>query len=275
MSKQYEKDELGRRMKVYESVPKNFLTLGIPHVIRLDMRAGHTFCRNFKKPFDNIFNKCMTITTVELCKHIPGVKFGYTQSDEISLALNDDFGNSEYSCFFSGNVEKIVSISASIATLEFNKAYYNTISKLELSDDDLKIYTDKLFKAQFDSRVFSLPNETELHNYMLWRQQDATKNSILSLGYAHFSTKELENKNCENIQDMLHEININWNDFPVEYKRGRIITRYEYNKDATWTDKNGKMHTSTAVRHDWGNVQDIPILTQSPNFISDLYNCKF
>lgn len=39
-------DELGKRMKeFYETVPKTKLMRRCPVVVRLDMRAGHTFCR--------------------------------------------------------------------------------------------------------------------------------------------------------------------------------------------------------------------------------------
>jgi tRNA(His) 5'-end guanylyltransferase len=285
MSKAYEKDELGCRMKTYENVSKPFLTLGIPHVIRLDMRAGHSFCRKLKRPFDEIFSKSMEKTAIALCEQIPGVKFAYTQSDEISLALNDDFGNIEFQCFFDGIIEKIVSISASIATLEFNKAWIEIVNEtwgnefyederiLELNPD-VKVYRNNFFKAQFDSRVFSVPNVTELHNYFLWRQQDATKNSILSVGYANFSQKEMDGKNCEQIQDMLHAIGINWNDFPVKYKRGIIVVKEAYEKEIKMS-LNGKFSSSgTCIRHRWTSDKEIPILSQETSYVKELFEAQ-
>lgn len=112
--------KLDERMKKYEGVSKMFLTVGVPKVIRLDMRAGSTFTKHLKKPFDPVFSGAMEQAAQALCKQIQGAAFAYTQSDEISLILNDGV-DKDTQTFFDGNVEKIVSISASLCTLEFNK----------------------------------------------------------------------------------------------------------------------------------------------------------
>ena len=126
-----QKDSLGDRMKTYEAVPKVFLTLGVPKIIRLDMRAGHTFCRKFVRPFDEVFSECMIHTTKELCAQIAGVVMGYTQSDEISLVINDVTEEKNINSFFDGNVEKMVSVSASIATIAFNRKYMEVVQAIE------------------------------------------------------------------------------------------------------------------------------------------------
>ena len=248
-------------MKEYEKVSKPFLTIGIPKIIRLDMRAGHTFCKRFDRPFDKIFSDCMVETTKELCKQIRGVVAGYTQSDEISLILNDEVKNG-YDCFFNGNVEKIVSISASICTLEFNRIYAEMVSGLDT------IYTKNINKAQFDSRVFCLPNVTEVHNYILSRQEDATKNSIAAVGQAYFTPNELNKKNSSQIQDMLMlQKGINWNDFPTRYKRGCIILKETYTKDVELP--NGEIKKNVTRKH-WVE-KEIPILTKDETFIATIY----
>lgn len=289
MSKQYEKDELGVRMKKYEYCYRQYMPLGTIKVIRLDMRAGHTFCRNFKRPFDDIFSQAMTKTAISLCEQIPGVRFAYTQSDEISLALNDNYGRDDsFSCFFEGNIEKMISISASIATAAFNKAYALLVYKkykdkvINAADgtgvntaEEGFYYIKNIFNAQFDSRVFILPTEMELHNYFLWRQQDATRNSILSVGYANFPQNKMDNKNCEQIQNMLHMIGINWNDFPIKYKRGIIVVREEYTKKTTYTDRNKEVKEIECLRHRWTSEFPIPILSQAIDFIPYLYNTTF
>lgn len=286
MSKQYEKDELGVRMKQYEYCYRQYMPLGTIKVIRLDMRAGHTFCRHFKRPFDDIFSEAMTKTAIALCEQIPGVRFAYTQSDEISLALNDNYGRDDtFTCFFEGNISKMLSVSASIATAAFNKAYALAVyekyrDKIINVADGIGIntaeegfyYIKNIFNAQFDSRVFILPTEMELHNYFLWRQQDATRNSILSVGYANFSQNKMDNKNCEQIQNMLHMKGINWNDFPIKYKRGIIIVREEYTKKTKYMDRNKEMKEIECVRHRWTSEFPIPILSQAVNFIPYLFN---
>ena len=300
MSKMVDKDELAKRMKTYENATRPFLTLGVPKVIRVDMRAGGTFCRNLEKPFDKIFSNSMLETAKAMCMQIPGAKFAYTQSDEISIALNDDFGNVEYSCFFDGNLEKIVSISASIATLEFNKAWRKLVDqyKQDLAEAQetgidptyefrlkrLEIYESKLDSAMFDSRVVVLPNETELHNYFVWRQQDATRNSILAVGNANFTQKEIDNKNTSEIQDMLMlERGINWNNFPVGLKRGFVVIKELYKKEVQankWTaSKRGISKTYEVsgeaplecIRSRWSIYPDIPIFTQATEFIPRIF----
>ena len=256
------KDSLGARMKTYENVSKGFLTLGVPKVIRLDMRAGHTFCRGFDKPFDRIFSNCMIETTIDLCGQIPGVVAGYTQSDEISLILNDEVNNG-YVCFFEGNIEKIVSISASIATLNFNKHYFD-----KCHDSKNKTYRNKLWTAQFDSRVFCLPNVTELHNYILWRQEDATRNSIQIVAHANFTDKECHGLNSNQLQDKLMvEKGINWNNFESRFKRGSIILKENYYKDVELP--NGEIITNVKRSH-WVE-KNIPILTKDTAFIPSIY----
>ena len=247
---------LGNRMKEYEAVPKLFLTLGTPKIIRLDMRAGHTFTKGFERPFDEVFSDCMIETTIELCNSIQGVVAGYTQSDEISLILNDKIKGG-YGCFFDGNVEKIVSISASISTLEFNKAFFEKASKLEGT-----VYNKRLWKAQFDSRVFCLPNTTELYNYILWRKQDAERNSIQMVGHANFSDKQMHLKNTSQIQDMLMlEKGINWNNFKSRYKRGAIVFRELYTK---------KVDDNEVIRSRWAE-QELP-QTLTIEYIESIYN---
>ena len=116
------KDILSDRMKTYENVNRTYLTRRTPVIIRLDMRAGHTFTKGFQKPFDEIFMKSMRETMKYLCENIQGCKLGYTQSDEISLLLVD-YDDINTAAWFDYNILKIVSVSASMATLAFNKAF--------------------------------------------------------------------------------------------------------------------------------------------------------
>lgn len=192
-------------MKGYENLEKGYLMLGVPHIVRLDMRAGHTFCRKFARPYDAVFAYCMEKATAYLAENVPMCRIAYTQSDEISLVLIDSFANG-YNCFFDGAVEKICSITASMATLAFNKAFCEIAGKMQedragalelvgASDDevaDASVYADRVFEATFDSRAFSIPNKAEVVNYLIWRVQDATRNSVNMLAQSMFSHKELQ-----------------------------------------------------------------------------------
>lgn len=224
-------DELGKRMKIYEAVPKTKLVRRMPVAIRIDGKAFHTFTRGFQKPFDNVLMKSMQETMQYLCKNIQGCVFGYTQSDEITLILVD-YKELNTSAWFDYEVQKLCSISASMATMAFNKFFYNMVMEEtaggEFTEGIAGIHLNAAEKgAMFDARCFNIPKE-EVTNLVYWRQLDATRNSIQMVGQANFSHNELQGKTCNQIQDMLHELRgINWNNYPTTQKRGSCCIRNE------------------------------------------------
>ena len=226
---------LAVRMKeFYENVPKTNLMRRTPAVIRIDGKAFHTFTKGFKRPFDEVLIKTMQETTKYLCENIQGCVLGYTQSDEISLVLVD-YQRFETSAWFDYEVQKMCSIAASMATMAFNKFFYenvflyNGMASVDMSNKKYpykEVYAKAVKKgAMFDARVFNIPKE-EVTNYIYWRQLDASRNSIQMVGQANFSHKELHCKTCNNIQDMLMEQKgINWNDYPTVCKRGTAVIK--------------------------------------------------
>lgn len=240
-------DNLGTRMKTfYEQIPKTKLMRRCPVVIRIDGKAFHTFTRGFKRPFDEVLIQTMQETTKYLCENIQGCVLGYTQSDEISLVLVD-YERFETDAWFDYEVQKICSISASMATMAFNRFFQKNVRYAIdiLSDDE---YADILRVsahqgAMFDARCFNIPKE-EVTNYIYWRQLDASRNSIQMVGQANFSHKELQNKSCYDIQDMLmKQKGINWNNYPTYQKRGSCCIKEVYfsngNERSRWIiDKN-------------------------------------
>jgi tRNA(His) 5'-end guanylyltransferase len=180
----------------------------------------------------------MQDTMKYLCENIQNTVLGYTQSDEITLILVD-YERLNTSAWFDNEVQKMVSVSASMATMAFNKAFEKNADdysiKPEASDIKCNWYRVAIDKgAMFDSRVFNIPKE-EVTNLIYWRQLDATRNSIQMVGQTNFSHKELQNKNCNQIQDMLMlQKGINWNDLPTYQKRGSCCVknaRYFRTKD--------------------------------------------
>lgn len=226
------KDSLGTRMKeYYEGIPKTRLMRRTPVAIRIDGKAFHTFTRGFRKPFDMVLMESMQETMKYLCENVQGCVFGYTQSDEITLILID-YQKKDTSAWFDYEVQKMCSISASMATMVFNRIFrskanraIDNINEAWNIDDEDKKYVKSLYKAlesgaMFDARCFNIPKE-EVTNLVYWRQQDATRNSIQMVGRAYFSHKELNNKSCDDIQEMLWSTyNINWDKFPIAQKRG-------------------------------------------------------
>lgn len=225
------RDDLGTRMKTfYEEIPKTKLMRRCPVAIRIDGKAFHTFTRGFNKPFDEVLIEAMQETMRYLCENIQGCVLGYTQSDEITLILVD-YKKLNSAAWFDYEVQKMCSIAASMATMAFNRFFmyeyeeFNRwIHKGSPTDEDKRlnvIYYNAMCKgAMFDARCFNIPKE-EVTNLIYWRQLDASRNSIQMVSQANFSHKELQNKSCNQIQDMLMEQKgINWNDFPIYQKRG-------------------------------------------------------
>lgn len=238
--------DLAKRMKDYEMRDRYFLQKRIPVAIRVDMRAGHTFTRGFKRPFDDIFMKSMQETAKYMCQNMGNAKFAYVQSDKITIILVD-YDTLETDCWFNYRTDKLCSISASMATMAFNKFFSTEVSVLQamkksgMKPNISKDYIDILLKAEdkgaiFDARCFNIPKE-EVTNLVYWRQLDATRNSIQMVGQANFSHKELQNKTCNDIQDMLMlQKNINWNNFPTDCKRGACAIHINYQNPNSLTD---------------------------------------
>lgn len=265
------KDSLGDRMKQAEYVTRNYLTRKLPVIIRLDGKAFHSFTRGLKKPFDEIFVKSMQETMKYLCENVQGCVLGYCQSDEITLVLVD-YQSREACSWFDNNVQKMCSVSASMATMAFNNNFMwnweeeNRFAYRPNGTQEERNYANTLYqklgKAMFDSRVFTLPKE-EVVNCLIWRQQDATRNSIQSVGQANFSHTQLHGKNCSDIQDMLMlEKGINWNDFPTHLKRGTCCIKKPF--------KINEGTEQEAIRNKWVIDTEIPIFTQNKDYVNKL-----
>ena len=241
---------LGDRMKDYEAVSDYKLTKKTPVIVRIDGKAFHTYTKGLDKPFDEILSQAMEDTCKKLVENVQGCKLAYTQSDEISLLLTD-WDKIATDSYFGYRIQKMVSILASSATMYFNKFMTDKAISWSFANNEkgsklLDQWAGKIGYAMFDARAYNLPKE-EVCNYFIWRQKDATRNSIQSLGRSKFSYKQMLNKNNDEIQDMLFtEYEINWNSTPTKWKRGFAIYKEE-----------------EGIKSDF----EIPIFTQDRNFI--------
>lgn len=273
-------DELGKRMKeFYEQVPKTRLVRRTPVAIRIDGKAFHTFTRGFEKPFDEVLGKAMRETMKYLCENIQGCVLGYTQSDEITLILID-YKKLTSSAWFDYEVQKMCSIAASMATMAFNRAFDKEVTKFyykhnivepsgneywDSQDSHIRFATYDNARnkgAMFDARVFNIPKE-EVANLIYWRQLDATRNSIQMVGQANFSHKELQNKSCNQIQEMLfQERDINWNDFPTHLKRGSCCVKSDVSVTFATEHEDDSVTTGAVERPHWEIDLEIPIFKE-------------
>lgn len=271
--KKMKRDDLGNRMKAfYEEIPKTRLMRRCPVVIRIDGKSFHTFTRGFKRPFDDVLIKTMQETAKYLCENIQGCQLAYTQSDEISLLLID-YQRFETSAWFDYEIQKMVSISASMATMAFCRFFIANVSsficKIHSTRDEkviaenkeyIKVLQNSIYSgAMFDARVFNIPRE-EVTNYFYWRQLDASRNSIQMVGQANFSHNELQYKSCNDIQDMLMtQKGINWNDLPTYQKRGSYVVRNKVVLESDDVTEKCMLRDPKQGENNWIIDKDIPI----------------
>jgi len=259
------KDELGERIKTfYEDRFRYKLPRRAYTIIRVDGKAFHTYTKGLNRPFDEGLIGDMNLTAAFLCKNIMGAKLAYVQSDEISILITD-FDTLNTQSWFDYNVQKMVSIAASLATSEFNRLRVERQFSVYLIDEDgrshqsLNLEEMRSIKiAQFDARVFQIPSRIEVENYLIWRQQDAIRNSISSVAQSLYSHKELNGKKTNEMQEMIFQKGINWNDYNFRKKRGAVIGKVEVEVDGG------------AIRNRW-EVVDTPIFTQDREFFSKFF----
>ena len=290
MSK-YDNDPLGTRMKNYEDITRYKISPKSYVLARIDGNAFHTYTRGLKRPFDEALIEDMDATAIALCKEIQNVKFAFVQSDEISLFLHEEGRDTQ--AWFGNNIQKMASISAAKATVEFNKQRYkrlfNSASFVFLEKfnyEDFQRLIEITKTATFDARFWTVPSAIEVYNYFLWRQRDAEKNSISAAAQSVYSHKELENMNGLNKQEMLFQKGINWNNYPSGQKRGRFIEKVTYINDqpgeifkikeeeniVSYTLNNDinfgykTLLDTDVVRNRW-EVVECPIFSSNPNFI--------
>lgn len=223
------KDALGDRMKEqYEKRTRTFLPRRTYTIIRLDGKCFGNFTKGMKKPYDEDFMYVMDKTARFLCNEIQGCKFGYVQSDEISLLLTD-FDQNETNAWFDGQVQKIVSVVASMATAFFNnfilkmqaEKRYSANCEGNLNHEDL----DNQKLAFFDARVFTIPDPIEVENYFVYRQKDAMRNAISMHAQSLYSNKELHGKNQIDMKNMILEKGEDFYHLHAGFQWGRCFTK--------------------------------------------------
>jgi tRNA(His) guanylyltransferase len=250
-------------------------------IIRCDGRSFKNYTKGLEKPFDDGLIDDIDQTTKYLCENIQGAKLGFCQSDEISILLTD-FDDIKSDMWFDGNIQKMVSISSSMSTSKFNKL--RSIREIEINKSFGVEEMKKIKFAEFDSRVFQIPQIEEVINYFIARQHDATRNSISSVAQSLYLHKELNGKSTGQMQEMIYMKGVNWNDYSYRKKRGGIVTKVS----ETWMRKKGSNEKGTILTFDikeemkkfgdqyelyerskWESVET-PIFSREKNFLKSL-----
>lgn len=231
----------------YEAPSQTYLMRRTPVIIRLDGVAFHTLTRHMDKPFDRYFNNVMTAVTQYLVDTIQGCIMGYTQSDEISLLLQD-YKKHDTDAWFGYNVQKLTSVSAAMATARFNIFMDSIWANLGDDKEEQDSFSVRYLNTVglFDSRCFNIPFE-EVNNYFIDRQQDAERNSVNLLAQQYYSDEELQGIKKNDLQNKLFtEKGINWNDLDSIQKRGYVAVPQRFEN----------------------YLADVPIFSKDPAFVN-------
>lgn len=247
-------DSLGDRIKQwYEDRARYYLPRRTYTIMRLDGKAFHSWTRGLKRPYDPDFMALMDETTKLFCQQAQGSTFAFTQSDEVSVLTIDFDPRGEKlgtSAWFDGNVQKLCSVGASVFT-----ALFNEISCGFLADSKERP------SAMFDCRVFTIPDPIEVYNYFIWRQMDATRNSIQSAARFYYSDKECFEKNTSEMQEMIFQKGQNWNDYPTRFKRGGFVYYDETVTEGQALNKKTGATVTFERPKGWSILPEIPIFT--------------
>lgn len=246
--------KLKDRIEAYREVSEYHLTPRLPIMICINGRAFSKLTSLLDKPYDEKFVECILSTAHRLCSEIEGAVFAYYHNDEIViLARNDQ--TPDTLPWFDNKLQKICSITASIATEHFNSC----------SDAiDLNLMGDPLFSSQ----VFVVPNEKEAINTMIYKQQQNFHTSIQFACYYEMIKKYDKNT----IKDMLgglsvdekvdllqQECGVDFNEYPVSFRRGAAVYRIPKLIEGN-------------MKNTWIINSELPIFTKDQSFLSNILN---
>lgn len=258
-----QKDSLGDRIKAYEAryAPRFLPTL--PVIARIDGKAFHTWTTGLERPYDRGLMDLFQETTKYLIA-ASNARVGYTQSDEITLIFWEPDPKS--SIFFDGKQQKLVSVLASLTTEFFNRMVEPYVASGR-------------GPAHFDCRVFDVPSLEEATNVLIWREQDATRNSIQSAARAYMSHKQVHGMDVKKMQfQLLTQYDVNWNDYPADFKRGAYFARRRVSRRFT-TDEISLLPAKHEARRnpnlmvDRSDIQklDLPPLAQVKDRVTAIF----
>ena len=247
-------NKLSNRIESYQQVTDCKIMNRLPIIICINGRGFAKATQLLDKPYCPKFAECMLSTMLKLCSQVEGATFAYHQNDEIIIVARND-QNNDTTAWYDNKVQKICSVTSSIATLHFNEC----VSKLQLNmTGDESIFT---------SQVFAVPNVSEAINAIIYKQQQNFFISIQSACLYNLLNKYDKNS----IRDMLNgltidekidllyqECNINFNDYPLEFRRGTAAYKIPKIIDGTMKNK-------------WHLDSELPIFTKDASFLSNLF----
>lgn len=206
------RDALGDYLKDLEGrETRRRIMPGQPFYVRLDGSNFSSFTRKMSRPYDERLSRVMIEVTKALVDRTKA-NLGYTQSDEISLGFW--YPKPESEAYLGGRIQKLVSKLSGMTSALFMA--YGMKAFPEAIETQL---------PYFDSRVYEVPGIDALAACFVWRELDATKNAVSMAARSMYSTKQLFRKSSAEMQEMMFAKGVNFNDYPVFFKRGTYVRR--------------------------------------------------
>lgn len=238
---------LENRMRYYEDKHKHTVSKYDTFIVRIDGSNFRSVSKRFpstvnneKNPFDKYFVSAMARTASDLiakfnCQTI------YVHSDEISLIFaavttENDPEASKHEHIYGGRVEKIISLIPSYASVRFCHNLAEAINSE--TNEYVKVSYSKVIELlessniMFDGRLFTVPENYEVSNYLLWRScNDCYRNCISGYAQAYESHKSLNNLTTKNrIKLLIEKHDINMIQVPQYLLYGTYIKKNENNE---------------------------------------------
>lgn len=211
-------------------------------IVRVDGRAFSRISNKLDKPYSTHFMDWMDAAAIQLCYEMQGAVFAYVQSDEISVIMSDMNGERR-GRWFDWNVNKLVSVSASIASGTFNLGFQHDLNGT--------LWEDRR-PASFDSRVIPVKSRLDAIQYFMWRQRNAYTNAISMVADRICGSAALNGKNLNDRIDMLFQQGIMVNDLPLGLRQGRVITATKMPGVVEYVHKkSGETHRAEVIRNNW------------------------
>jgi tRNA(His) guanylyltransferase len=206
-------DELAASQREREWFHALTVPAGMWTVIRVDGRGFSRLTEeHFAKPYDERVRHYMTAAAAALVTEF-GAAYGCTHSDEISVALPPS------SSLFGRSLEKLVSVSAGIASAAFTAAAG--------------------LPGHFDSRAWIGATDADVVDYFSWRQADAARSALSTWCYwtmrqagktARQATAALKGTRTAEQNELLYRTGINFNDVPAWQRHGIGLYWETYSK---------------------------------------------
>jgi tRNA(His) 5'-end guanylyltransferase len=249
---------LRERISSYEEIVDTKLLPKLPVIIVCNGRSFRKLTAPLQKPFSTAFLELMCGIMLKLCQEIDGTVFGYTFNDEIVIIARND-NTLDTTPWYDNRIQKIVSATSSIATLECIK-----LAKTK----DINFFGDPIFTT----KTFAVPTITEAINTLVLKQQTAYNAALYNACFYELIKRYsvdavnqtlIEKSTQSKLELLSDECGIDFSLVGSPFRRG--VASYRAPKII---NSNGEDKIKNSLIID----SDLPVFVKDQNFLSTILN---